>query len=61
MNGNGMGVRLKIVWTEGREPHVVFGEQLDDPDPQFLSFQLSDGHRLRLNKAVIAKIEEVGR
>jgi hypothetical protein len=55
-----MAQRVKIVWHEGNQPHVVYGEPLNEEDPLFISFRLSDGHTLRLNKAAVVKIEEVG-
>lgn len=60
MGRDGMARRVKIVWHEGNQPHVVYGEPLNEEDPLFISFRLSDGHTLRLNKAAVVKIEEVG-
>jgi hypothetical protein len=54
-----MARRFKIVWNEGLQPHVVYGEPLNEEDPLFMSFRLSDGHTIRLNKVAVVKIEEV--
>lgn len=56
-----MARKFKVLWHEEGRAHVIFGEEVADADPVFLSFRLQDGHTIRLNKVAIIKIEEAER
>ena len=54
-----MARKFKVLWHEEGKAHVIFGEEVANDDPFFLTFRLLDGHMIRLNKNAIVKVEEV--
>lgn len=60
--GSGMesqaNTKVKVVWIEGDEPHCITAVRQGEKD-SFLTFTLTDGRMLYLQKSMVVKIEEV--
>ena len=50
--------QIRVVWHEGKDARCIIG-RLDGEDDGFLTFILSDGRTVKLNRQQITKMEEV--